>query len=58
MANHIFKCDNCGKYTMNEKCSCGGTAVTTRPAKYSPEDKYGKYRRIAKKQDFIKKGLL
>ena len=43
---------------MNEKCSCGGTAVTTRPAKYSPEDKYGKYRRIAKKQDFIKKGLL
>ena len=33
---------------MKEDCSCGSKAVTTRPAKYSPEDKWGKYRRIAK----------
>jgi rRNA maturation protein Nop10 len=30
---------HCGKKTSNPK-----------PAKFSPEDKYGKYRRIAKKQ--------
>ncbi len=36
---------------MKEACGkCGSAAITTKPAKYSPEDKWGEYRRMAKKQ--------
>lgn len=35
-------------YTLKERCKCGGVAVIVRPPKYSPEDKYGEYRRKAK----------
>ncbi len=58
MARHILKCTVCGSYTMNEKCRCGGKAVQVIPPKYSPEDKYAKYRREAKRPGLIKKGLL
>lgn len=44
----ILKCEKCGKYTMNEKCSCGGKAVTVVPARYGPQDRYAEYRRKAK----------
>jgi rRNA maturation protein Nop10 len=54
---HILKCQQCGAYTMKEACTCGGQAVTTKPQRYSP-DKYGKYRREARKDDLTKKGLL
>jgi len=55
---HILKCPGCGKYTMKEKCSCGGTAITPRPPKYSPDDKYADYRRQTKKPALAEKGLL
>ena len=55
---HILKCTSCGRYTLNEKCICGGNAVTPKPAKYNPEDKYGKYRREAKMPELKKRGLL
>ena len=55
---HILKCQSCGRYTMKETCSCGGVAVNPKPAKYSPEDTYGKYRREAKKDDLKKEGLI
>ncbi|MBI3031972.1 ribosome biogenesis protein [Candidatus Woesearchaeota archaeon] len=58
MAKHILKCIGCQKYTMNEHCSCGGKAVSPKPAKYSPEDKYGHMRREVKKKELIEKGLL
>ncbi len=46
----IFKCSKCSKFTMKETCSkCKIKTINPKPAKYSPEDKYGKYRRIAKK---------
>ncbi|PLW79602.1 ribosome biogenesis protein [Candidatus Woesearchaeota archaeon] len=49
---HILKCENCKEYTISEKCPrCDGKAVTPKPAKYSPQDKYAKYRRIAKGMD-------
>ncbi|MEM4263826.1 MAG: nucleolar RNA-binding Nop10p family protein [Candidatus Woesearchaeota archaeon] len=48
---HILRCENCRKYTMKEQCSCSGKALTMKPAKYSPEDKYADYRRKAKKQE-------
>lgn len=55
---HIFKCTECGKYTMKESCSCGGKAVNCKPAKYSPEDNYGKYRRQVKRKALEEKGIL
>ncbi|MFC1751305.1 nucleolar RNA-binding Nop10p family protein [Pseudomonadota bacterium] len=58
MAKHLLKCQECGKYSMKEKCSCGGKAINIKPPKYSPEDPYAKYRREAKEEDWKKKGYL
>jgi H/ACA ribonucleoprotein complex subunit 3 len=45
----ILKCANCGAYTLKESCMrCGGVTNRVRPAKFSPEDRYGKYRRMMK----------
>lgn len=55
---HILKCVKCNIYTLKEKCQCGGKAVSPKPAKYSPEDKYGKYRREVKEKDWKKKKVL
>ncbi len=50
MARHIFYCKGCDVFTMKEECpNCGKKSLSTAPAKFSPEDKWGKYRRIAKK---------
>ncbi len=59
MSAHILKCKECGTYTLKDKCpECGSSAVSQIPAKYSPEDPYGKYRREAKKEMLKEKGLL
>ncbi|MBN1792318.1 ribosome biogenesis protein [Candidatus Woesearchaeota archaeon] len=47
---HILKCVSCGSYGLGEKCSCGGLRAKPKPPKYSPEDKYGGYRRRFKEQ--------
>ncbi len=45
----IFKCWGCDRYTIKEKCPiCGKKTKSTRPPKFSLEDKFGKYRRILK----------
>ncbi len=44
----LRKCSSCQNYTLHEKCSCGGEALSAHPAKYSFEDKYAQYRRKAK----------
>ncbi len=46
----LLKCTGCGEYTLDEVHSCGQKAVSPKPAKYSPDDRYAKYRRIAKKR--------
>jgi H/ACA ribonucleoprotein complex subunit 3 len=46
---HILKCPKCGNYGLKEVCDCNHTRIEPKPPKYSPEDKYGKYRREAKK---------
>lgn len=47
------KCTSCNRYTLQDKCPhCKGELRVVFPAKYSPEDKYGKYRRILKKQAY------
>jgi rRNA maturation protein Nop10 len=42
---HILKCDKCKSYGLEAKCGCGGVRAKHKPQKYSPEDKYGSYRR-------------
>jgi len=42
-------------YTMIEECH-GEKALSREPPKYSPEDKYAKYRREAKNEEYEKKG--
>jgi H/ACA ribonucleoprotein complex subunit 3 len=43
----LRKCELCGRYTLNvEKCPyCGGKVHVPHPARFSPQDKYAKYRR-------------
>jgi len=44
---------------LKEICpECNEKTVTTKPAKFSPDDKYGFYRRKVKKEGLIKEGLL
>ena len=54
----ILKCSGCGSYTMKEQHGCGGKGLPVGPAKWSPEDKYGKYRREAKRAEMEEKGLV
>ncbi len=56
--NQILKCTGCGKYTMKESCICGSKALSPKPPKFSPEDKYGEYRRKVKHDELVSKGLL
>jgi H/ACA ribonucleoprotein complex subunit 3 len=40
------KCKKCGTYTFSEICpNCGSKTSNPEPPKFSPADKYGKYRR-------------
>ena len=55
---HILKCQKCGRYTLSEKCECGGIAVSPKPPKYSPEDPYAAYRRKAKEEERLERGLV
>jgi H/ACA ribonucleoprotein complex subunit 3 len=42
----LRRCKVCGRYTMRkDRCPyCGGELEVPHPPKYSPEDKYGRYR--------------
>jgi H/ACA ribonucleoprotein complex subunit 3 len=58
MAEHILKCLSCNKYTLESTCSqCNNPAVIPKPPKYSPEDKYGDYRRQIKREELKKINL-
>lgn len=44
------KCPSCKIYTLKENCHrCNRPTVGTRPPSFSPQDKYGKYRREMRK---------
>ncbi|MFH1322278.1 MAG: RNA-protein complex protein Nop10 [Methanobacteriota archaeon] len=50
MVSKIRRC-SCGRYTLREICPlCGNTTNYSLPARFSLEDRYGKYRRIAKQR--------
>ncbi|TQD25122.1 RNA-protein complex protein Nop10 [Methanolobus sediminis] len=51
MGQKIFKCRNCGRYTLEAVCpKCGSDTFRPQPARFSPLDPYGKYRRIARRE--------
>jgi len=40
-------CPGCGRYTFRAKCpECREVTRTPHPARFSPNDRYGKYRRL------------
>ncbi|MCI4348890.1 MAG: RNA-protein complex protein Nop10 [Thermoplasmata archaeon] len=42
----LHVCRTCSRYTLAEVCpSCGGPTRSPHPPRYSPEDRWGKYRR-------------
>jgi H/ACA ribonucleoprotein complex subunit 3 len=44
------KCVSCGIYTFKDFCpKCNQKTVNPEQPKFSPEDKYGKYRRMISK---------
>ncbi len=46
----LRKCPKDGTYTFQDKCpKCGTKTIIPHPPKFSPEDKYVKYRIEAKK---------
>ena len=48
MRSRIRLCKKCLKYTLKESCpECGNDTENTFPPRFSPEDKYGKYRRMS-----------
>ncbi|WP_462272767.1 RNA-protein complex protein Nop10 [Methanohalophilus sp.] len=50
MGKKILKCISCGEYTLQETCpKCGKKTIKPSPARYSPRDPYGKYRRLSKR---------
>lgn len=50
MKSLLRKCTSCGGYTLSrEKCPrCGGVVRVPHPPKFSPEDKYQRYRILQK----------
>jgi len=41
----LRRCAECGAYTMRGECpKCGGDTRSAHPAKFSPDDKYVRYR--------------
>jgi len=52
MKREILFCEKCLEYTLSKSCNkCGKATITRKPAKFSLEDKYLKYRLLAKKND-------
>ena len=50
MDSILRKCKSCGRYTLRkDRCPyCGGELEVPHPPKYSPDDKYGRYRLMMK----------
>ncbi len=52
MKTQILICKECNIFTLKNKCpGCNQNTITPKPAKFSLEDKYLKYRLTAKKNE-------
>jgi H/ACA ribonucleoprotein complex subunit 3 len=49
MKTLLRKCKVCGKYTIKDICSCGNETIVPIPPRFSPQDRFGEYRRRLKK---------
>lgn len=57
MAGRLQFCRTCERYTLQAKCPvCAKATTTPHPARFSPEDAYGEYRRKLKRLDKAEKG--
>jgi H/ACA ribonucleoprotein complex subunit 3 len=51
MRSKIKKCRDCNLYTLKDICpKCGRMTSPTKPARFSPVDPYGKYRRTLSRE--------
>ena len=51
MRSSILYCKECNLFTLDFMCSsCNNKTSNPLPPKYSPEDKYGKYRRMLREK--------
>ncbi len=49
--NKIKRCPSCGAYFLSERCEdCGVKTINPKPPSFSPEDRYGEYRRKQKRK--------
>ena len=49
MTGRIRRCLKDRTYTLLQACPvCGAPTVTAHPARFSPQDRYGRYRRSAR----------
>ncbi|MEM3341202.1 MAG: RNA-protein complex protein Nop10 [Thermoplasmata archaeon] len=47
----IKKCLKCFKYTLEDRCpDCSSPTAGVGPMRYSPQDRFGRYRLMAKKE--------
>lgn len=51
----LLYCKNCKEYTLSATCKkCSKKTISKNPPRFSPQDRYGKYRRKLKK---LEKGV-
>ncbi|RLJ03143.1 MAG: RNA-protein complex protein Nop10 [Candidatus Aenigmatarchaeota archaeon] len=51
----LRKCKKCNIYTLKETCpKCGSRTFDPKPPKFSPQDRYGRYRREMKRMERYK----
>ncbi|MCC7557004.1 MULTISPECIES: RNA-protein complex protein Nop10 [Methanoculleus] len=49
MSSRIRRCPHDRRYTLSDLCPvCGRPCRPAHPARFSPEDRYGKYRRAVR----------
>lgn len=48
MRSIMRKCEICGIYTLKERCSCKNLTSVPIPPRFSPQDRFGEYRRKLK----------
>jgi H/ACA ribonucleoprotein complex subunit 3 len=47
----LFYCKKCKIYTLNKICkNCNQNTILKNPPRFSPQDRYGKYRRELKRK--------
>ncbi|WP_455393049.1 RNA-protein complex protein Nop10 [[Eubacterium] cellulosolvens] len=50
MKSLLYHCKTCDRYTLYSSCpDCGNRTIQPAPPRFSPEDRYGAYRRRLKK---------